>query len=355
MLHKLPRRAVTLTEVLIAMFVMAIGMLGLLALFPLGAMHMAQAVKDERTAQLADICEGHARILWRNAYLNTNGSLNPDATVYASAAELAAMDNPNAGFPAGAAHPFPNPPLAPVPPSSSAPSYPVYIDPLGFSNRGATDPSRWWVGGESAGFPRVLPRRSVQATLNANPAVQRRAQIKLCTLLDDMSYTNQGLAADASQPQVNRGSKYTAAFLLQRPKNNVRHEVNLTIVTYQNRPLADSTLPEIGMSAFSNVFPGSTSVSFSRAGLGTVAPVKKGGWILLTGVASNTTGSNQNYADFYRVTGIADGVNNTWALEVTPPIRQRTAGAFYFTSVCILDGVVEVFDRGTLTPYEAPN
>ena len=31
---------------------------------------MADAVKDERTAQLADIQEGMARIYWRNAYLN---------------------------------------------------------------------------------------------------------------------------------------------------------------------------------------------------------------------------------------------------------------------------------------------
>ncbi len=44
------RPAVTLMEVLIAMFIMAIGMLALLALFPVGAVSMAQALKDDRCA-----------------------------------------------------------------------------------------------------------------------------------------------------------------------------------------------------------------------------------------------------------------------------------------------------------------
>ena len=33
------------------MFILAIGLMGVLALFPMGVLQMAQAVKDERTAQ----------------------------------------------------------------------------------------------------------------------------------------------------------------------------------------------------------------------------------------------------------------------------------------------------------------
>jgi hypothetical protein len=44
---------VTLVEVLAAIFVMAIGLLSLLALFPLGALSMAQAIKDDRAATIA--------------------------------------------------------------------------------------------------------------------------------------------------------------------------------------------------------------------------------------------------------------------------------------------------------------
>ena len=44
---------VGLTEVLAAIFVMGIGLLALLTLFPLGALQMAQAIKDDRTGAVA--------------------------------------------------------------------------------------------------------------------------------------------------------------------------------------------------------------------------------------------------------------------------------------------------------------
>src|SRR5438105_4707990 len=50
MTHHQTRTGATLTEVLVAIFVMAIGLLALLTLFPLGALSMAQAIKDNRTA-----------------------------------------------------------------------------------------------------------------------------------------------------------------------------------------------------------------------------------------------------------------------------------------------------------------
>src|SRR5712691_129060 len=47
------RPAVTLVETLVAIFVMGFGMLALLVLFPLGALTMAQAIKDDKTAHAA--------------------------------------------------------------------------------------------------------------------------------------------------------------------------------------------------------------------------------------------------------------------------------------------------------------
>src|SRR5205809_6653780 len=47
------RPAVTLVETLVAIFVMGLGMLALLVLFPFGALTMAQAIKDDRTAHAA--------------------------------------------------------------------------------------------------------------------------------------------------------------------------------------------------------------------------------------------------------------------------------------------------------------
>ena len=43
----------TLIEVLVAIFVMGVGLLALLTLFPLSALEMAQAIPDDRTATIA--------------------------------------------------------------------------------------------------------------------------------------------------------------------------------------------------------------------------------------------------------------------------------------------------------------
>jgi hypothetical protein len=43
----------TLVEVLAAIFIMGVGLLALLTLFPLGALDMAQAIEDERTGAVA--------------------------------------------------------------------------------------------------------------------------------------------------------------------------------------------------------------------------------------------------------------------------------------------------------------
>src|SRR6266851_9037588 len=53
MIQSTKHSGATLTEVLVAIFVMAIGLLALLTLFPLGALSMAQAIKDARTAHSA--------------------------------------------------------------------------------------------------------------------------------------------------------------------------------------------------------------------------------------------------------------------------------------------------------------
>ena len=48
------RAGITLIEVLVAIFIMGVGLLPLLTLFPLGAISMARAIKDDRAANIAE-------------------------------------------------------------------------------------------------------------------------------------------------------------------------------------------------------------------------------------------------------------------------------------------------------------
>ena len=70
------RRAVTLVEVLIAIFLMGIGLMAILSLFPLGAAQMAQALKDQRAAEAATNAAAMARVIWKDA-CNTDPNSGP--------------------------------------------------------------------------------------------------------------------------------------------------------------------------------------------------------------------------------------------------------------------------------------
>src|SRR5947209_4233081 len=96
------RPATTLIEVLVAIFIMGIGMLALLTLFPLGALSMAQAIRDDRIASAAAQA----------------GALADAWNIRNNSAVRTAFASPPAGPPAG------------VQPDPFGPGYPVYVDPV---------------------------------------------------------------------------------------------------------------------------------------------------------------------------------------------------------------------------------
>src|SRR5262245_57590124 len=59
------RTAPTLVEVLISIFIMALGLMALLTLFPLGAVQMARAIQDDRAATLANNSAAYFRWYWK--------------------------------------------------------------------------------------------------------------------------------------------------------------------------------------------------------------------------------------------------------------------------------------------------
>src|SRR5438128_9401464 len=99
MTHHQTRTGATLTEVLVAIFVTSIGLLALLTLFPLGALSMAQAIKDDRTAHAAANAEAIALVRSLRYDPPDNQFMNPFGILRAD---------------------------------PDGPSYPVYIDPIGF-------------------------------------------------------------------------------------------------------------------------------------------------------------------------------------------------------------------------------
>src|SRR3954464_555650 len=98
-----PRRGVTLIEVLTAIFIMGVGLLAILTLFPLGALSMARAVRDDRAATIGANAAAFVSAL--------DPDLRNDPAVV-----LALNTQPS------------NPPFAPSDPNG--PGNPVFVDPV---------------------------------------------------------------------------------------------------------------------------------------------------------------------------------------------------------------------------------
>ncbi|HZU38923.1 MAG TPA: prepilin-type N-terminal cleavage/methylation domain-containing protein, partial [Gemmataceae bacterium] len=145
------RSGVTLVEVLIAIFVTAIGLLALLVLFPVGALNMAQAIKDDRTAH----CAANAKRLANFWDLRHDSSTGVFATTAVPPVPADPTPWTLGATPANSAFETPsmwgcNAQFITV---AAGPSYPVFIDPAGYATF-STAP----LGGSNSPIPRVMPR-----------------------------------------------------------------------------------------------------------------------------------------------------------------------------------------------------
>jgi len=294
------RPAVTLMEVLIAMFIMAIGMMALLALFPVGAVSMAQALKDDRCA--------YASLMAENVAIATNvryGDANVQTALNASPSGL------------------------------------VYVDPYGVSlgNLGAlgTNP-----GIPNPGIPRVSPLfvgSKTPSVPGSPPLIDR-----WFSLPDDITF-NQSGTPDTSNTGgiIDRGRRYSWAYLLRRqpsvtsPLQSPMYAVQLFAVVYSGRPVNSLATTPTEWPFTATILP-PNGLQFTLPTGTTTATAKRGGWIL------DTTPGSPFAGNFYRVTNVAE-VGTTITLETQQTLQfvppQTTM------NIVIMDYVAEVFDKGT--------
>jgi hypothetical protein len=321
------RAGVTLIEVLIAIFVMALGLLALLTLFPLGALSMAQAIKYDRAAQAAANAAATMKamdLLSDNQYIN-----NPFNGVDATGTRLLAQ------------------------PALGGPSYAVLFDPIGFNSYGGL--SRTRVGYDAAApTPGVIRTSSawLQTAGQTNVASNVRPLIGAWfTSLDDMTFTNDGPglgvpANDLGQPAgagnfFQREGRYSWAALFRRAHlqesvteiyiviyNGRTTTLGATLAAAAETPLAVSATPG------NNVL---TVAPFPAATTPWPPDIRPGTWILDATPAPG-------HGDFYRVTNVAMGPASA-DLELQTPLK--TAG---ISQVVIMDGVAEVIFKGVITP-----
>jgi hypothetical protein len=321
------RSGVTLVEVLVAIFVMGLGLLALLVLFPLAALNMSQAIKDDRTGNAAANADSIG-VAW-----NIRQDLNVQKAIL----------NPIGNG------------TTPLPDLSLAlgPSYPAYVDPVGWVLAGGPTQAvapvgplfmpvpPGWTG---SGMPRTTLRFVNDTTFgDANFPADRNAQImRWFSLLDDqVSWGDSGVPSPVQFEQ-----RYSWAYLLRAPaavNGNVNNPgpttVNVSVVVYSGRQqqLNNAGMP-MGENAYqANFNAGSTIVQVSwTPGVQDKPPIRRGGWIL------DATMEPDPHGYFYRVVGVTDTGPGSMDIEVQTNV---TVGANPGV-LLVLENVVEVFDKG---------
>ncbi len=319
------RPGITLVEVLVAIFIMAIGLLALLTLFPLGALRMSQSLQNDRAASCAsegaNICDA-----WG---MRTDPQYDPPG-----------------GFSL-----FVTPPTAGFQPSAqSGTGIPIYIDPYGVANgsgqslgaSGATTPATPGIWRISPSTISIGNPTGIFPPAIGEPNGATSVAARYFTLLDDMTFLSNGLPDMGGSNVLQRADRYTWAFLLHRsPPTSTSGLVDLQVVVYAGRPTAvpsgEATFPATGATQ-------TTSVTLTHPA-GQPPTIRRGSWIL------DTSYDNQNsltktfsvHGDFYRVISITTIDNSHVNLELQDPINNPNG----MSAVTVMDNVVEVFKRGT--------
>jgi prepilin-type N-terminal cleavage/methylation domain-containing protein len=302
------RPGVTLIEVLAAIFIMGVGMLALLTLFPLGALSMAQAIKDDRVAQAAQSAEAVATAL----DLRHN----------------AAFQNNFLG----------TPPTIPVLPANwQGPSYPVFVDPLGIlNNLPAT------LG--TVGSNRIARMGLILPNFPVNP-VTRTEYLRLFTLPDDLTFDEKyGFGAgDGTLLSLQREGRYSVAYLMRRPQAQNNSVVDVSIVVYAGRVM----LPGTGEIDYP-VLPGTAnSVILDYASAGDRPAIRRGTWLLDVTYHDpqkdtlNALQFGPVHGNFYRVVGVTDVTTTQIEVELEPTIKGP------ISRMVVMENVAEVIQKGS--------
>lgn len=400
-IHSPARRpGFSLTEVLIAIFVLALALMGILSLFAFGMVRMGQAIKDDRCALANHNATTQLRLYWKDQLeLVPPLQVQPNMPPYQVRDYFFdAMLNPNAPYlpPAGVIPPaYQSAVTPPIPFYVNLPSYPVFIDAVGFNNPyNVGQPQQFWIGGT----PGTIPRRSLRdidyiwnGAANAyvpNPYKQLFIDHNF-HLMDDVGFANDGTPTNSSGQtmsalpagqkvgQVQVDGRFSWAYLLRRPKAILWDVADLTVVVYSGRT---SDAPIAETLCMANFVPGTTELTLLYTG--NRPNVRKGVWILdatmFQPVASSLGPTTpEPHGFFYRVIAVtnetspAGAVPGTITVELQQEIQQvrDMAGNVIpdtlnphgtgnpltpYGVAAILDNVVEVFDRKTLSSVITP-
>jgi hypothetical protein len=213
-----------------------------------------------------------------------------------------------------------NPPpfaFGPVPAPATGPSYPVFVDPIGFLAYTTNTNPQTWVAGVPGAANLALLRRTNLSFAAASPNT-----LKWCTLLDDINFDTNGTPAGTTgnaNSFVNRDGKYSWAWLLRKPQAGIPNLFEMTIVVFEQRSLSAGNLLKatnevayktyMATNAAGTIIANTVELSWAP---GVPTPqVREGSWILDVTPVYNGNGKGKtitanSHAKFYRVVSVGE-------------------------------------------------
>jgi hypothetical protein len=333
------RPGITLIEVLVAIFIAAIGTLSLLVLFPLGALNMARALRDDRCAQAGINGSALIDVLgYRTDGIPSSGTITPGSI----ADQLINSANP------------------------------VYIDAIGTQVilGGTVASPNLYVGGLGAAAAANAPLPGIQ---RMTPSFITSATManRFFRLQDDITYNSLG-AADTTGGFINRGGRYSWAYMVRPPASVYSAGIaDVSIVVYDSRPTGRAGgescyLPAQNPAGGTNYPVGSTSIIIQYSGTPlpitgsayytqSAPPLRRGSWILDASKrdSANDPASIGNiHSFFYRVVDVTDVSTSTQSLmqvDLETPLAAAIDGANATTPgiIVVLENVAGIYSRQT--------
>jgi prepilin-type N-terminal cleavage/methylation domain-containing protein len=397
------RHGVTLMEVLVAIFVMGIGMLALLVLFPLGVLRFMQSLQDERCAQVSRMATSIANfqnvrsdpvMLGVVTITNPGANYSPATQVsftsatgsgatgivqisggqitgvvvtnigtgYTNANPVTVKFTDSGGGTGATATALPTMQDSFTNPGNGwnllsadphGPSYPVFVDPMGYWSLQGQTANQFWLAGLTG--TNTIPRRTAQYAL-ANGVPSSGLALRWTCLLDEIPFAPDSTPEPETPGSTTfaRDSRYCWSYMLKRPRTSDPSVVDMSVVVYNKRPILSSVFNEY---LYQTQQGGPTEVTFDPVGNNiTIAPsadnfvpsVRPGDWLLDASYVPNqagTYGTVNGY--FYRIVGVTETADG-YTFEVQQPLRNMasTMSTNAWQKVILLEGVAEVFEKG---------
>jgi Tfp pilus assembly protein PilV len=392
-LRRHPRSGLSLTEVLLAIFIMGIGMLSLLVLFPVGILNMQSAQRNSRMAVAVENGTALAEMPFIHPVTGNPFSIRTDPmNEWALREEL---PNQTATTPAPAStNPFFNADATPDGQANGAarfdlsgPSPPVFVDPQGtlLWGGGGSSANTAFVGrclgvmntpingpvivnyvnpntgtgtiARSYGIRRVAP--TFTAGITGTPLASYIRSTFM--MLDEVTFSPNGEPTTQGPGSVliERARRHSWAYMWRRPRASDTKVADLTVVMFSGRQIEGSGFanpPEpyyLGHNpsnaADGRAFQRGSSRAILKVALGTTLPAKRGDIVLDATVIPPNLGNvppilTHFNGYFYRIESVGEvqPINAAEGYQVLELNRPALADGYVGV---MITGVADVIDK----------